>query len=127
MRLTHVRLLVDDFDRMLAFYRDVVGFDVIVDASEILYCEFAAGDSVLAIYDVSMMQRVVGDEARSVAGGVVITFDTSDVDATFERLFASGARPVAAPRDLPTWGFRIAVIADPEGNLLEINHPLKQG
>lgn len=124
MRLTHVRLLVDDFERAVTFYRDVIGFEIIVDAAEILYMEFAAGDAVLAIYDRTMMERVVGEAAASGKGGAVITFADDDVDATFARLVDSGAMPVSEPHDQPTWGFRIAVVADPEGNLIEINHPL---
>jgi uncharacterized glyoxalase superfamily protein PhnB len=42
-----------------------------------------------------------------------------DVDREFERLVAAGARPVYAPRDEP-WGMRSSMIADPEGNLIEV-------
>ena len=120
-----MRLLVDDFPRALSFYRDVVGFEVIVDAATIGYAEFASGDAVLAIYDRSMMARVVGQSAASGSRGAIVTFDSIDVDAEYERLVAAGARGVAAPHDQPTWGFRIALVADPEGNLLEINRPLE--
>lgn len=65
MRLTHVRLLVDDFERAVAFYRDVIGFEVTIDASEILYAEFAAGDAVLAVYDRAMMAKVVGENTSA--------------------------------------------------------------
>lgn len=127
MRLTHVRLLVDDFERALGFYRNVLGFEVIVDASAILYAELAAGDAVLAVYDRRMMGRVVGSEAAAGRGGVVITFDDPDVDATFVRLVDAGAAAVSEPHDEPTWGFRVAVVCDPEGNLIEINHPIEAG
>lgn len=127
MRLTHVRLLVDDFERALGFYRDVVGFEVIVDASAILYAELAAGDAVLAVYDRRMMARVIGSGAAAGRGGVVVTFDDPDVDATFVRLVDGGAVPVSEPHDEPTWGFRIAVVSDLEGNLIEVNHPLQAG
>lgn len=123
MRLTHVRVLVDDFASMADFYGRVLGFEMIVDAASIGYAEFAAGDAVVAIYDHRMMARVIGVEA-SVKGKSVTTYDVADVDGTFERLVSAGAHPVARPHDQPTWGFRIAVVADPEGNLIEINHSL---
>lgn len=53
-----------------------------------------------------------------------------DVDAEYARVVAAGARPVYAPRNEP-WGMRSAMIADPEGNLIEIGswntvpHPKK--
>lgn len=127
MRLTHVRLLIDDFERAVALYRDVLGFEIIVDASSIRYVEFAAGDAVLAVYERSMMREVVDAPGIGGRGGVVITFDDQDVDATFARLVEAGAHPVTGPHDQPTWGFRIALFSDPEGNLIEINHPLEEG
>lgn len=124
MKLTHVRLLADDFERSVAFYRDVMGFEVIIDASEILYVEFAAGDAVLAVYDRAMMAKVVGESAAQGRGGAVVTYDDAAVDETYARLVARGVHSVREPHDQPTWGFRIAVVSDPEGNLIEINHPL---
>lgn len=126
MRLTHVRLLVDDYEHAFGFYRDVMGLDVLIDASQISYAEFAAGDAVVAVYERTMMAKVVGAESSAGRGGAVITFDSHDVDGTFARLVERGARSVRAPHDQPTWGFRIAVVADPEGNLIEINHPLDE-
>lgn len=127
MKLTHVRLLVDDFERAVSFYRDVIGFEVTIDASEILYAELSAGDAVLAVYDRAMMAKVVGGSAVQGRGGAVITFDDPAVDETYARLVNAGARSVREPHDQPTWGLRIAVVSDPEDNLIEINHPLPQG
>ncbi len=36
-----------------------------------------------------------------------------------QRIVAAGARPVYAPRNEP-WGMRSSMVADPEGNLIEI-------
>ena len=38
---------------------------------------------------------------------------------TYDRLTAEGAQPVYAPRDEP-WKMRSAMVADPDGNLIEI-------
>lgn len=61
MRLTHVRVLVDDFERMAEFYGTALGFERTVDATSIGYAEFAAGDAILAIYDRARMTWVVGE------------------------------------------------------------------
>jgi uncharacterized glyoxalase superfamily protein PhnB len=42
-----------------------------------------------------------------------------DVDPEFERVVGAGGRPIYAPRDEP-WGMRSSMVADPEGNLIEI-------
>lgn len=49
-----------------------------------------------------------------------IAFDVVGVDAEFDRLVALGARPVMTPRPSPEPGVRMAFVADPEGNLVEL-------
>ena len=49
-----------------------------------------------------------------------MAFDVSGVDATYERLLALGARPVMAPQPSPERNVRMAFVADPEGNLVEL-------
>jgi lactoylglutathione lyase len=49
-----------------------------------------------------------------------LAFDVPDLDATFERLVGLGARAVMDPRPSPEPGVRMAFVADPEGNLLEL-------
>ena len=49
-----------------------------------------------------------------------IAFDVRGVDETFDRLVALGARPVMTPRPSPEPGVRMAFVADPEGNLVEL-------
>ncbi len=46
-----------------------------------------------------------------------------DVDATFERLRATGAPVVAEPQDEP-WGERVARTRDPDGNLVYVGAAL---
>ena len=47
-----------------------------------------------------------------------VAFDVTPVDAVFARLV--GARPVMEPRPSPEPGVRMAFVADPEGNLVEL-------
>jgi lactoylglutathione lyase len=49
-----------------------------------------------------------------------IAFDVLGVDAAYDRLVALGARPVMTPRPSPEPGVRMAFVADPEGNLVEL-------
>jgi lactoylglutathione lyase len=49
-----------------------------------------------------------------------VAFDVDGVDAEFDRLVALGARPVMTPRPSPEPGVRMAFVADPEGNLVEL-------
>jgi lactoylglutathione lyase len=49
-----------------------------------------------------------------------IAFDVPDLDDAYARVLALGARPVMAPQPSPEAGVRMAFVADPEGNLVEL-------
>jgi lactoylglutathione lyase len=49
-----------------------------------------------------------------------IAFDVEDLDHTYAWVVGLGAREVLAPRPSPEAGVRMAFVADPEGNLVEL-------
>jgi lactoylglutathione lyase len=51
-----------------------------------------------------------------------VAFDVADLDAAYDRAVARGARSVMAPCPSPEPGVRMAFVADPEGNLVELLH-----
>src|ERR1700723_2509759 len=51
-----------------------------------------------------------------------VAFDVADLDAAYDRAVARGARPVMPPGPSPEPGVRMAFVADPEGNLIELLH-----
>ena len=51
-----------------------------------------------------------------------VAFDVTDLDGAFDRAVAHGARPVMPPCPSPEPGVRMAFVADPEGNLIELLH-----
>jgi lactoylglutathione lyase len=61
-------------------------------------------------------------EAASRHGYGHVAFDVTDLDAAYGRAVDCGARPVMAPGPSPEAGVRMAFVADPEGNLLELLH-----
>lgn len=129
MRLTHVRLLVSDHDACLRFYRDTLGFDLIMGGEDQVYSELKAGDGIiLALFLRQAMSQAIGTQDlpadASAQDRVVFTFEVESVDAAYERLRERGVEFVAAPKDRPEWMIRTAHFRDPAGNLIEINNPL---
>jgi len=61
-------------------------------------------------------------EATLRAGYGHVAFDVADLDAAWDRAVARGARPVMPPCPAPEPGVRMAFVADPEGNLIELLH-----
>lgn len=49
-----------------------------------------------------------------------IAFDVRGLDDTYARVVSLGARPVLEPQPSPEPGVRMAYVADPEGNLVEL-------
>jgi lactoylglutathione lyase len=101
MRFAHVRLLVDDFDACLRFYRDTLRLPLALEAGDGVYAEFNAGDATPALCRRDLMSHVVGaddNNAASDSDDVVITFAVDGVDETGQELrdrgveFVTGAQ-----------------------------------
>jgi catechol 2,3-dioxygenase-like lactoylglutathione lyase family enzyme len=129
MRLTHVRLLVSDHDASLRFYRDTLGFEIILGQEGGVYSELRVGEGIiLGLYGRQMMADIVGTgdlpPYAPVQDPVILTFDVADVDATYQQLRERGVEWVVPPQDRREWFLRTAHFRDPDGNLIEINHSL---
>ena len=129
MRLTHVRLLVDDVERSLAFYRDVLALEVTLGAGDGIYYELDGGDVLIALYRRDLMGAMLGSDLPPPAqsDALALTFAVDDVDATTQALQERGAELVAEPRDYEVAFLRVAHLRDPDGNLIEINSSLYEG
>lgn len=129
-RVTHIRLLVDDLQACLRFYRDVLGFPVALQAEDV-YVEFDTGSVLLALYGRRMMAEVTGTpgEGGALAGAdrLVLCVAVDDVDAAYADLMARGVAFVKAPHDRPVWALRVAHFRDPDGNLIEISQSIPMG
>ncbi|MDQ4108673.1 MAG: VOC family protein, partial [Actinomycetota bacterium] len=120
MELTYVRLLVDDVERAVGFYRDVLGFKVGLEAGEEVYVELKTDGAIVSFYRRDMMNGVVGAPPPGTgARNIVLCFNVDDVDATYEQWKAAGADFITEPHDQEAWYLRVAHLADTEGNLIE--------
>ena len=129
MKLTHIRLLVEDMQTCYKFYKDTLGLEEHIAAENLVYVEFKAGDILLALYRKDLMDEALETTSQAssdkVQDKVVLTFDVPDVDKLFEDLSAKGVQFVNEPHDQTVWFLRVAHLRDPEGNLIEINAPLQ--
>lgn len=113
-------LIVEDLDRALGFYVDVLGLRVGHRSGD--YAQLDTGTTRLALYTRSAMAKTLGmalDPPVSNAPGFELGFKVSDVDAGFAELIARGAQPVMPPTDR-FWGQRTAYLRDPDGHLIEL-------
>ncbi len=125
--LSSMFIPVHDPDCALAFYRDALGLEVRSDVGAggfrwvtvatpghdvgiVLYQPHggrsqAEGDALLALVTQGSLQAAI--------------FRTDDLDASFEKVRASGAEVLQEPTSQP-WGVRDCAFRDPSGNLVRI-------
>jgi lactoylglutathione lyase len=113
-------LTVNDLDRSLAFYRDVLGFtpkERWEDAGVLKGVELVAGAVSFWLAQDDWKKgrdRVKGLGFRMYCG------TTQDVDALAARVRAAGASLAEEPKDQP-WGGRDFAVRDPDGFLISIS------
>ncbi len=123
-RIDMVGIFAKDLPSMVAFYRDVLGFEIQWDGKG-PYAEFKNDGVRFSMYQRSGLRSLLGKEPSypsDVNGTFELAIDLPrfrDVDGAYEKLISKGAQSVYAPRDEP-WGMRSSMIADPEGNLIEV-------
>jgi len=120
-------IAVNDPDEALGFYRDALGLEVRTDVSngEFRWVTVGAPDQDV---DIVLFQphggrsHEEGDALLSLVtkGSLqAAIFRSDDLDATFEKVRASGAEVLQEPASQP-WGVRDCAFRDPSGNLVRI-------
>ncbi|GIJ76160.1 Uncharacterized conserved protein PhnB, glyoxalase superfamily [Micromonospora phaseoli] len=121
----------NDPDAAMAFYRDILGFEVRNDVGYegmrwiTVGPEKQPGTSIV-LHPPAADPGVTDDERRTIAEMMAkgtygaITLATSDLDGVFAQLESSGAEVVQEPTKQP-YGVRDCAFRDPAGNLIRIN------
>ena len=120
-----------DAEESLAFYRDVLGFEVRNDVGSGRMRWITVGSSDQpqtsnVLHPPAVDPGITDDERRVIAEMIakgtyaVLILATDDLDGTFERLQASGADIIQEPIDQP-YGVRDFALRDPAGNMLRVN------
>jgi lactoylglutathione lyase len=129
MNLDHVGLNVADLEAMTEWYVDALKLEVELEFA-LDHVEFRG---VMlrspAGYRFELLHRPGSSEGLQAANPVDaaltrgfghVAFDVPDVDAAYAALIEAGAADRMSPRPSPEPGVRMAYVADPEGNLIEL-------
>ena len=120
----------NDPDAALAFYRDILGFEVRKDVGYggmrwITVGPTGQPETSIVLYPPEADPGVTDDERRAIAEMMAkgtyarIILATKDLDGTFERLQAEDAEVVQEPTEQP-YGIRDCAFRDPAGNMVRI-------
>jgi catechol 2,3-dioxygenase-like lactoylglutathione lyase family enzyme len=132
LKLSHAFLFVHDQDAALAFYRDVLGLELRVDATLEHMRWLTVSPPSQPEIEINLMK--VGPPvpepdhdalnallAKGSLGSII--FVTEDVDKTFEAVRASGAEVQQEPID-QGYGVRDCAFRDPSGNQVRFSQRL---
>ncbi|OPC79381.1 lyase [Embleya scabrispora] len=126
--LQYCHITVNDVDESLGFYRDALGLELRNDVASGDFRWVTLGSATQPDLEIVLSEphagrsRADGDALQEllVKGMLPMTvFSTDDLDATFERVRASGAEVLQEPIDQP-WGPRDSAFRDPSGNMVRI-------
>ncbi|GAA2591234.1 VOC family protein [Streptomyces axinellae] len=128
IKLSHCFIAVDDHDKALAFYRDVLGLEVRNDVSfqgmRWLTVGSPAQPDVGVVLEPPLADPGASPADRQamaelLAKGLLrgVNFSTEDCDATFARIRDAGGEVLQEPTDQP-YGVRDCAFRDPAGNML---------
>ena len=129
MRFDHVGLNVASLDEMRDWYLGALGleveFEFALDAFEFSGAMLRSPEG----WRLELLHRVgsVGGiavrrpmDAALTRGFGHLALTVDDLEVTYDRLLAAGATTRMPPGQSPEPGVRIAFVADPEGNLIEL-------
>jgi catechol 2,3-dioxygenase-like lactoylglutathione lyase family enzyme len=119
-----------DPDASLAFYRDVLGFEVRGDVGYqgmrwITVGPAGQPDTSIVLHPPAATPGLTDDERRTISELMAkgsffgVNLATQDLDGTFERVVADDVEVVQEPTEQP-YGVRDCAIRDPSGNLIRI-------
>ena len=127
--LQYCTITVNDVDEAIAFYGGALGLEVLTDVASGDYRWVTLGSDAQPGLGIVLSEPHAG---RSKADGdalqelltkgvlPITVFSSPDVDATFEKVRASGAEVLQEPID-QGWGPRDCAFRDPSGNVVRIS------
>jgi catechol 2,3-dioxygenase-like lactoylglutathione lyase family enzyme len=129
LSLQYTHITVNDVEESVAFYRDALGLDVIMDVSNgghrwlTFGTDSQPGLGIVLSDPHAGRSQADGDALQELlAKGALpnIVFSSDDVDGAFERIRAAGAEVLQEPMD-PGYGTKDCAFRDPSGNMVRIS------
>jgi lactoylglutathione lyase len=119
-----IGIFVESLPQMVAFYRDALGVDIHWNG-EGPYAEFIHEGIRFSMYARKELPDLLGqtpEYPKKLNGTFELAINVGNpenVDVRYQEIISKGGTIIYPPRNEP-WKMRSAMIADPEGNIIEI-------
>jgi len=125
-RLAHITLLVDDYDRALTFYTEVLDFKILEDTVQSATKRWVLIQPPGSTECCLLLAKAVNEEQKSrignqTGGRVFLFLHTDDFMRDYQDLILKGVRIIREP-SVQDYG-TVAVFADLYGNLIDLIEP----
>jgi len=120
MRLKNVLIAVNDMERAIRFYKEILGLQVILDQDgNVIMSEG------LVLQDAKIWRQFLGRDLISKNNMTELYFEESDLDGFVKKLEESDFE-IEYVNELMThsWGQKVVRFYDLDGNLIEVGTPM---
>ena len=123
----YTRLFVKNYETCLQFYRDILGLEVTFISKIDRYAELTQGKIKLTLMCNSKVKEYFGNQTQvsfeQRDDAIALCFQVPNVDEACKKLQKKEVEIVSQPWNILDWGIKIALVRDPEGNLIELIQP----
>jgi catechol 2,3-dioxygenase-like lactoylglutathione lyase family enzyme len=140
----HTCITVSDLDRSVAFYRDLLGLELVlteeserssddrsdnlgVSGAKVKLAILNAGNTQIELIEYVTAKGRPFDRKNNDVGATHIAFQVEDIDAVYQSLLDQGVRFTAPPTTIPAGpmeGWKWTYFFDPDGVSLELIQPV---
>ena len=120
MKLKNVLIVVNDIEKSKAFYKDLLGLDVVLDNDgNVILTEG------LVLQDAAIWKDFLKKDIIPQNNATELYFEEADIESFAKRLDAY-QHPVQYVNRLMehSWGQKVIRFYDPDGNLIEVGTPM---
>lgn len=123
-KLFAICLLVEDFEKSLKFYKDILGLKVKSQEGN-QFAGFDLEGTEMAIFQKDGATAMFPKKFMGTGGGVNIGFQVEDINQACKKLKSKGVEIFEGPKTTP-WGQKVAYFKDPDENIWEVSEPFEE-